>query len=237
MSTLGCFGKFPYRLGGDPSPQEKAFRAIVALEGAGLLPPDDPQGATTIDGAWHQAMANGLGMIGAVGEAAVFQAWPDRATDYIPEYERVLGISPAVASSEQERRDAITLAWVGDIRSADPDIEASLQAIDSRFSVLPVDHELARQTHYGKLFASQTAVLASPAHGQAVSDYPNYGDDFYVRIFFDVGVGVAATGQIAVLKQQARDHLDRVLPAWCDFSIALSRGFYLTRSLLTEASF
>ena len=235
MATFGRFGKFPYRFGGEPSPQEKSFRALVSLEGAGMLPPDDPQGDKTIDGAWHQAMANGLGSIGAVGEAAVFQAWPNLATDLIGEYERILGISPPIDGSDQARRDVVTLAWVGDIQSNYPDMAVSLDGIDLRFSILNPNHTLARQTYFGKLFAGQVEPLIF--HGtKTISDFPNYSDDFCVRVLFDVGDGVGAVGPIGIAKQRAKELSERVLPAWCDFSIALHRGFHLTHSLLTEAS-
>ncbi len=235
MATFGRFGKFPYRFGGEPNPQEKAFRALVSLEGVGMLPPDDPVGDQTIDGAWHQAMANGLSLIGTMGEAAVFQAWPNLATDLISEYERILGISPPIDSPDQARRDVATLAWVGDIRSDYPDLSVSLDGIDLRFSIINPNHTLARQTYFGKLFAAQTdgAIFHG---GQTISDFPNYSDDFFVRVLFDVGDGVGAVGPIGVAKQRARELLERVLPAWCDFRIALHRGFHLTHSLLTEAS-
>ncbi len=235
MATFGRFGKFPYRFGGEPNPQEKAFRALVSLEGSGLLPPDDPQGDQTIDGAWHQAMANGLSLLGTMGEAAVFQAWPNLATDLISEYERILSISPPIDSPDQARREAITFAWVGDIRSDYPDMSVSLDGIDLRFSILNPNHTLARQTYFGKLFANQTGETIF--HGlQTISNFPNFSDDFIVRVLFDVGDGVGAVGPIGVAKQRARELLERVLPAWCEYSIALHRGFHLTRSLLTETS-
>lgn len=234
MAEFGTYGKFPFTFGGEPSPQAKTFGALVALEG-NLYGVDDPQGDQTLDGAWHQAWAAGLSALDTVAEAACFQAWPDRVTDLISEYERILHITPNLLASDQERREAITLAWVGDIRSAYPELQESLTQLDARITLLNPNHSVARSTYYGQLFSRQDQA-GMFAGERTASLYPNFSDDFTIRVLFDVGDGIGGTGLIGVTKQRIRDLLDRVSPAWCDYTVSLHRGFTLGVSLLGESS-
>ena len=63
MASFGGFGKFPLKFGGEPSHQEKAYKALRSMFGEGGSPPQDPLGETTFDGLWRRAKANARGAL------------------------------------------------------------------------------------------------------------------------------------------------------------------------------
>jgi len=230
MAALGRFGKFPFRFGGEPSLQRKAFDALVTIEGVGFTPGDDPLGDQTIDGAWHQAIASGLGALASFGEAAVWQAFPTTVSDLIPEYERILDIIPPLDASDESRRQVITHEWLGNINSDFTGLLADLRAVDSRFAIQAPDHFISRGTDFGKVFDPLVGELGFG--GAGASRYPNFSDDYSMNVLLDVGEGVPATGTIGQLRTRGEQIISDSIPAWCDYNLFLDAGFVLDRSLL-----
>ncbi len=230
MARFGRYGKFPLRFGGEPSPQRKAFDALRSLEGTGLYPPDDLLGDQTIDGAWHQAIASGLGLVSTIGEAAIWQAFPNTVSDLLPEYERILNVAPPLNASDETRRQLIVPKWLGDIKSDYPDLAAALTQLDARFTLEAPNHTLARTSDFGKVIDEQ----AGPGtfRGGSTSQYPNYSDDFIMNVLLDVGEGVPATGTVGAAKASGEQLLADSIPAWCDYNVILDVGFTLDISLL-----
>lgn len=227
MADFGRFATFPLRFGGEPSEGAKAYRMLRTVEGVGNSPADDLYGDSTLDGAWRAALAEGLGVLGSFPENAVSQAFPSTVTDLIPEYERILGITPPAGAADEDRREAIVAAWVNNNLADFPDLQQQLFAIDARFSLYNPQHSTSHVVGYGKLLDQQALASANP-----ISDFANFSSDNLVSARLNVGEGVAALGEVGIHKQQGEKMLSDSLPAWQDYNVILDEGFTLDRSLL-----
>lgn len=235
MAKFGGFGKFPLKLGGEPSHQQKAYTALRTIVGEGGSPPEDPLGETTFDGIWRRAKANALGAIASVTNAAVWQAFPHTVTDELRTYEEiVLSYLPAGAPDES-RRQAVLEKWLAPGRGNYPALTEYLKALDERFSVLLLPHEQARYTFEGKVFDVPGNVQFSQYHDH--SSYPSFADTHVVTALFDVGESVPPAGTIGNIKARAEATLSESLPAWNDFAMLLDVGFTLDLSLLDVTGF
>lgn len=235
MATFGGFGKFPLKLGGEPSHQEKAYNALRTMVGEGGSPPQDPLGETTIDGAWRRAKANGLGAFASFGEAALYQGFPTTVTDELLSYEEIVGSYLPPDAPDEERREAVAERWVSPLESSYPTFVQSLEELDARFSILTPSHLNARYTYEGKVFDSPGNQKFDQYHDH--SKYPNFADEHVVAFLLDVGEGVGPAGSIGKLKASAETLLGNALPAWNDFAILLDVGFTLDLSLLDVTGF
>lgn len=235
MATFGGFGKFPFKFGGVPSHQEKAYKALRSMVGEGGSPPQDPLGETTFDGIWRRAKANGLGALASFGEAALYQGFPSTVTDELKSYEEIIGAYLPPGASDEERRIAVTQRWIAADESDYPAFTESLERLDPRFSVLTGSHENSRYTYEGKVFDSPGNADFDNAHDH--SKYPNFADEHVVPVLFDVGEGVVPAGEIGIIRSKAETLLAEALPAWNDFVVLLDVGFTLDISLLDVTGF
>lgn len=235
MAKLGGFGKFSFKLGGEPSNEWKAYNALKRAVGEGGSPPDDPDGELTLDGAWRRARGNALGALLSVVESAVYQGFPNTVTDELRSYEEIVGSYLPADASDEERRIEVTRRWVFDNASNYPAFAEALADLDTRFTVLAPDRTNARITYEGKVFDS-------PGNGdfdqyRDHSKFPNYSDDFFVTALLDVGEGVVPVGAVGLVKTKAEAVLGNALPAWNDYAVLLDVGFTLDMSLLDVTGF
>lgn len=235
MAKFGGLGKLSMKLGGEPSHQEKAYKALRSIVGEGNSPPDDPLGETTIDGLWRRARANGMGVISSVDESALYQGFPSTVTDELRSYEEIIGSYLPPDASDEERRQAVLNLWIADARSSYPAFLATLVGYDTRFSTLTPSHTNARFTYEGKVFDTPGNGDFDQYHDH--SKFPNFADEHVVAVLFNVGEGIYPAGAIGKLKTTAETLLDRSLPAWNDFAVLLDVGFTLDISLLDVTGF
>lgn len=235
MAKLGGLSKFGFKLGGEPSHQEKAYLALRSMVGEGGSPPNDPLGETTIDGLWRRAKANALAVFASVDEAAVYQAFPSTVTDELPTYEKIIGQYLPAESPDELRRQELIPRWTNPFMGAYPELLANLLGDDTRFSYLFPPHENARYTYEGKLFDVPGAGDFDQSHDH--TKFPNFADEHVVTVLLDVGPGVAPKGAIGQLKARADRKLNDALPAWNDFAVLLKVGIHLDISLLDVTGF
>jgi hypothetical protein len=235
MAKLGGFSKLSFKLGGEPSNEEKAYKALLRMVGEGGSPPNDPDGETTLDGVWRRAKAIGLGALVSVTESALYQGFPNTVTDELRSYEEIVNVFLPSDASDEERRLAVLERWVADNESNYPAFTDSLEALDSRFSVLTPVHANARYTYEGKVFDTPGNKDFDQYHDH--SKFPNFADEHVVAVLFDVGEGIAPAGEIGMIKTSAETLIGEALPAWNDFVVLLDVGFTLDLSLLDVTGF
>lgn len=207
MADFGWQNSFPLELGGQPTRIEAIYSALRSAVGRGGSAQDD----SGLEGAWRAAKAQAIAASLDAYERAAFQALPAHATEHVPVYERVLGIAPGSDANEEDRRLAVVAAWVARVLATVGDLKRSLQTISPKFDVDEMDHDLSIVTMLGKMF---------PAYGDeatGVPMYPNYSDEFIVRVTYTMESGETKIPQ--AIHAAARRFLGTALPAWVDFEI------------------
>lgn len=238
MASLGGFGGLPYELGGKPGPEERAYNVLQQAVGVGGSA-EDTLDVTTLDGLWRAARAEGLAAIDAVDEAAHWQAFPTTVTDLIPTYEKILGLTPQVSLSENERRQAIVNKMTARLGANYPDLLTQATEIDPRCSFLYEGFATASVTYEGKFYGvvDNFGVFTGDwPGGRFNTDFPNYSSKFIVTVLFNIGATVPAGANAAALGA-LNSMLDDVLPAWNAFYVATQSGFTLDTSLLDVTAF
>ena len=144
-------------------------------------------------------------------ERAVLQALPSHATEHIPVYERVLGIAPGGDQNEEDRRQVVVAAWVGQLAATMTSVETALQAISPQLSLdeLPEDESVVAM--FGRMF---------PAYGDeadGVPQYPNYSSEFVLRAVYTLASG--ETTIPSLIRLAVKRLLNAVLPAWVDWGL------------------
>ncbi len=236
MADLGGSSDFPFELGGEPSREMKTYVAIRRMVGEGASPPGDPYGDETIIESWRMARARGLSAIASFAEAALWQGFPDTVTDELSTYEEILAIFQPVDTPDEKRRQLVTERWTRKIQSAVSKLAIELAELDSRFSIVAVPRDYVRQVIAGRVYDDVGATAGTFKNLREHSSFPNYSDDFVLRVLFGIG-DVALNDELAAIRTRASDLLDEALPAWTDFSITHAQGFTLDLSLLDSGSF
>lgn len=210
----------PFQLGGGLDEPQKAYAMLRAAEGIGGSAPNE----YGIDGLWRRARALVLAAAGSPYRRAILNAFPHLATDLIPYYERLLGLRPAPGETETDRRNAAAAAWIAKASAAIPDILSTLQAIDSRFSIIPVSDDNHTYSHDGRWFGGLDPL--EPAFGVPnVSLVAGYTTRYILRVRFSVGrVGKLLPSERNALAA-ANSKLRVLLPPWWDWTITTSTGF------------
>jgi hypothetical protein len=241
LAYIGGSNPIPRQVGGGKALVERIYWAMRAAVGEGNYAVETPP-ASTIEGAWRWARAQALASAQA-DERAVMQMYPDRATDMIEVYEEILGITAPSASSDEERRQEIVRRWVLAVTAVQEELEDELQLIDPLFSIIYSSYDASDTTEAGRAFEdylpADPAASGPPFNGgRSSTDWPNYSADFIVIVLYDIGAGVLSAEQLRRV-EQAKEVLNRALPAWVAFSIIVNPtgGFILDQSPLDFGTF
>lgn len=230
---LGALNPLPFRCGGGPTPSSKAYRTLVDAMGDGGTAEDD----SGIDGLWRRSRAKGLAAASSAKRRALLQSWPHLATDAIPYYERVLGLTPPTGASLTARREAVVAAFVAQLDAALPQVRLQLQAIDERLDVLEVPESRTRYTHFGRAFGPLDSSLEGPFGLDGYATAPNYATDFVVIVHFDTGYTGALTVADGRIREQVVALMLKLLPSWVSFRIVTATRFILDESPLDLTGF
>ena len=236
MAKVGGGNPIPFEIGGGPSSSELAYQALRAAVGAGGSAADG-----TIEAAWRMARARGLRAAYCDGRAAAC-FFPDRSVDSIPVYEAVLGLVSSIGASEEERRQANVVKWVGLDDVSSPAVEEALQAIDPLFSLLDTDRVTAVTTEHGRAFEDWTPAdpdACGPAFGggRSSTGWPNYGSDFHCLILYALPSAALSAANRRTI-EAAKAVLNEMLPAWIDWLFTRTiTGFILDLDLLDLEGF
>lgn len=225
---IGPLNPCPMRLGGGPTEVSRAYTLLRGAVGIGGSAPDD----RGIEGLWRRSRARGAAASGSAYRRAILQVFPHLATDALPYYERVLGITPDRDASETERRQAVVSAWTSQLSAVLPSLLEQLQRVDARFAL--VVQRPGHHTQAGRTLAPLDPGGGEPPWGDArnASEYPAASDGFVLRVRFAVGYAGKLLGTDLAKVQQAEDILRRALPAWQTWSLTTSSGFLCGSSLL-----
>lgn len=236
MSFAGWGNPFPVEFGSGPTAVENIYYALRSAGGRGGSAEDDEH---TIDGLWRQCRARAVATVAASGERSALQAFPDRATDLLPYYERLVGAASDPAGDAEARREAAAMLFTRQIASSVPDIALALQAIDPRFSVLETTYAESDSTIFGRDFEDFAGALPFGG-GRQSTRLPNYSTSFVLFVLLDIGAGIVpiTTEQRAIAS--AGKLLAEVLPGHNSYQIVTHRGvggFELDTDLLDLTSF
>jgi hypothetical protein len=208
MPDFGWANSFPLELGGQTSHIENVYNALRNAVGRGGSAKDE----NGLEAAWRAAKAIAIATATDAYERAAFQALPEHATEHVPVYERVLGIAPGSDANDEDRRLAVLAAWTVRVLANVGTLKRSLQVISPKFDIDELAHEQATVTMLGRMFPSYGD---ESLHG--VPQYPNYSDEFVVRVIYRLEAGETAIPQD--VRFAARRYLNTTLPAWVDFRI------------------
>jgi hypothetical protein len=162
---------------------------------------------------------------------AVNNGFAHLATDLLPYYERALGVIPTADAPEAARREVVESLWPSKQSAAFADIEASLQKIDSRFSIAIIPENYTTTGVDGRWFGSHSGVIEAPEwHGSSAlaADTTRYLLPVYLAVDSQ---DVTPTDLSAIAK--AERLLRNIQPSWWASAISVSDdGFTLDVSPL-----
>ena len=186
---------------------------------------------------WREAKARGIAAA-FCDDRAISQWFPNRATDHIPIFEQILGITPSAADSDEDRRQAILDRWTREGLATTSDLEEALQDIDALFSIGSHDRDTERGTVPGRGFedfSPSDPDSSGPAFGTGLeyTNWPNFSDSYICYVRYNLSAGTLSQEQIRRINR-AKSLLSEVLPAWVRYQVAgaTAGGFLLDISLL-----
>lgn len=216
MGGWGGKNPWPFEWGGGETEYERtwqALRSAVGLRGAG--PVDG------LEDSWRQSKAAGLLLATTVYERAVLQAFPQVATDHIPVYESILGLSSS--GSDEERRLAIVARWVQKLGAVWPELRAAVKKVDANLDLLVPTFSKSIVAQHGRWLKPSGGTPTFHATLGA-SQYPNLSEHFVVTVQW----GGLASGVPPSDKLQALvDLLNERLPSWVDWRVINGTCFFL----------
>lgn len=237
MATFGGTSPFPASIGGGKSPMLDVYDDMYRHVGRGNTGDDG-----SIVEQWRLSRARGI----AASQAflrAFFNNFPEVATDKIPLYETLLGITPGAGDSEQARRERITNLWYSNDSAIGSSLEERLQLIDSDFSIIDLIDTYTSETVEGRVFEDHITgdpAACGPAFGggRSASDFANYSSRYICFVRYDITAGTITNEQIRAISE-AKELLNKSLPSWIDFQIvtSITTGFILDRDLLDIGAF
>ena len=228
MGGFGWENPFPCQFGGQPARTRLVYDAIRTAVGEGGSAEDD----SGIDGLWRKSRAIGLACSYGLGERAALQFLPNKATDWLEYYEELLGLHPDAEATDDERRVAAAAAFTQELQADAPSLTAQTTATNALASVLEAARAIQSDTTMrGRWFSTSLPFLTD---GIYCSSWPNYSTDFVVTILLTETPGTAAYD---VAQTALKSMLNTVLPAWVDFRIINSSGFFLDLSPLDATAF
>jgi hypothetical protein len=206
-----------------------AWRSAVGKGGSASSP-------SAIEALFRRVRARAVAAVADMGERAALQAFPNLATDLLPYYERLLGLTDDPDLTEDQRRAVAAAQYTLEIASDVPGIQDSLQQLDERFAVVIPDPNRTLTTMMGRAFEDMAG--AEPFGGGRLStSLPNYSGLLVLRVVLELGDGVQPDADERRAMRQARQLLHDVLPAANDLQIVTHRGFKLDVSRLDLTSF
>jgi hypothetical protein len=219
---LGSLNPLPFRLGGGPTPAQRAYSTLRQAVGEGGSARDD----RGIEGLWRRSEAKGLAAATSHCRRALLQSSPLYATDLLPYYERILGLVPQ--GSDADRREAIVPLWTKQSDSSTPALLDQLQALDARLTLLDPPHSGAATAQFGRAFAPLDPSLEAPAFGleRGHVQFPAYSTDAIVRVLFNVGYSGPLKNAELVIVERAKVLLRDLLPSTTDFTIVVQDGLW-----------
>lgn len=226
--SLGWQNPLPLQVGGGTTPTEAAYAQLLDALGEGWLPDELDR---TVVGDWLASEALGLAAIASFDERAALQYFPDRATDAVGAFERMLGLTTG-GDDLAPRIAANAAAWTSVASAEGPELREALQAIDPRADLLVTSFAQEDATQSGRPNGD-----AGEPYGDArlASEWPNYGGMFHVRVLFDVGYDGPLGAADLLVDARIKEHLCKVLPSVCDFAVITERGFRAGHSPLGHA--
>lgn len=219
---IGSVNPIPFRIGGGPTPTQRAYRTLRQAVGKG----GSASNELGIEALWRRSEAKGLAAASSHTRRALLQAWPFLATDLLPYYERILGIVPATGATEAARRDVVVPLWAKRVNNVTPTLVEELAAIDSRLTLFEAPHDQAGTAQFGRSFAPLEPGLESPAFGIARGHCvaPEYSTDAIVRVRFAVLHTGPLTAAELVVVERVKSILRGFLPSTTDYEIAVDDG-------------
>jgi hypothetical protein len=211
---------------------ERIYRALRSAVGKGGSAANE----LGLEGTWRWVRAKWLAEVSRKSELAAEQAFPDRATEALPYYERLLQITPRDEASIEDRQIAVARAYALQLASDIPDLLRALQQIDARFTLVVPPAHLSVTTQAARAFDGYAGELPM-GDGRKSTRFPNYSSDFEVYTVLELGGGAVPTTEERDSIAAARRLLHDVLPAHNTFQVATHRGFTLDVDRLDLTSF
>ena len=235
MGGFGWHNPFPVEVGGGETAVERIYAALRSAAGKGGSADDED----SIDGLLRQCTARAIASVATFGERSALQAFPNHATDALPYYERLFLLAQDPELSDDQRRQAAALRYTNQGGGALPDVEAALQRIDARFSLVATDPADSDVTIHGRAFDDlDGAEPYDPGGTRHSTAYPNYSTELVCFVLFELGAGVLPTADEDRALLAAQALLSDMLPSDNDYSIATSGdGFELDVDRLDLTSF
>lgn len=208
----------PEQVGGEPTRTSKTYALIRKAVGTGGSAAND----LGLEGLWRRSKAHGLAAATSSTERAIMQMDPHLATDYLPYYERVLGIVPAANDAPSTRAQNAGTQWTRALDASIPAIADGLARIDPRLTVLSPAHAKAATTQQARTVQAFDSTVEGPAFGggQTHTHYPNYSTEFTVNVRFTLGHGGSYTNDETRIVERVKVFLRDALPSWVDFHIS-----------------
>jgi hypothetical protein len=218
---LGSLNPLPFQVGGGPTRSSKAYQTLRQAVGQGGSAKSD----LGIDGLWRRAEAKGMAAATSSTRRALFQAFPQCATDLIPYYERRLGLTPGATDNEEQRRRAVVVRWVQKPIRSWPELEQALKAIDPRFALVLPSDSIEIVGWMGRAFDAYIPSDATngPPMGLpgGCSLLPGYSTRDLLRVSFPPGyVGVPTPADLERI-ERAKRLLRSTLAPWVNFQISI----------------
>lgn len=216
-----------------PTREDLVYRALRSAAGKGGFAENE---TGSIDGLIRRIRARWIAAVSDMGERSALQAFPNHATDLLPYYERLLGLTDDPDLTLEERQAAAAALYTLQ-QSADlPSLRVALQQLDARFDALVGAPETSTTTIAGRAFEDMAGELPFGGGRQSTA-FPNFASVFVLRVLLDLGDGVLPDITERRAMKLARRLLHDVLPATNDLQIVTHRGFTLDVSRLDLTSF
>lgn len=216
----------------DPTREDLINNAWRSAVGKGSTAPSP----AAIDVLFRRVRARAIASVADMGEETALQAFPNLATDLLPYYERLLGLTDDPDLTMDQRRAAAAALYTLEISSDVPGIKASLLQLDARFDVILPDPNRTLTTLMGRAFEDMAG--DEPFGGGRLSTrLPAFSGMLVLRVVLELGDGVQPNADERRAIRLARQLLHDVLPATDDLQIVTHRGFILDVSRLDLTSF
>lgn len=221
MAGLGWNNPLPALCGGGTTDTERMYRMLKGAVGRG----GSARSEDSIEAIWRQARARALACGLSFDERAALQAFPNKATDGLLYYERLLLIALPDTASEQERREVAAARFTESASIVSNEIVNHLSSIDERLEVIATDPEQSTTTNAGRKF--EDLLAAEPfGGGRKGSKVPNYSTAFVLAVLLDLDGDLPDVEDQRVILE-AKRYLAEVLPAHVAAQVCTHVGFRL----------